>query len=145
PSRPVRLDDLVLRNVETGARDTVAVFAIACTYEDRSPATIAFIQIATPSELALQDTYGNTYSITPRYAPQQYVPGHREESASWALDVDAVAYAFVPLDQLSDVDSVSVHAVRVVPAPIYAEYLFTASDALTPATVTNVDGGVGLF
>lgn len=144
---PAEFPDLVLRNAGTGSRDTLRVYGVGVRFAYPTPPPVVLLQLATLTELELSETYGELNGLVPSSSPHSYVPFFEDEVGAEGIAYDKSIYDY-RLRQESgteEPDTVEVRAVLVVPEPIYGDYVRTGSDALTPVTVTNVEGGAGLF
>lgn len=149
---PAEFPDLVLRNTSTGSHDTLRVYGVHARLAYPTPPPVVLLQLATVSELELSGTYGETNGLTPSLSPEAYVSFFEDEVGVGRIAYDTSVYDY-SLRQESgtegsgtgEPDTMEVRAVLVVPEAIYGDYVRTGSDALTPVTVTNVEGGVGLF
>jgi hypothetical protein len=68
------------------------------------------------------------------------------DGTSNLFEYERTVYAYFPLGEESDGDqNILLRVVAVIPEDIYADYARVSSSFLLPATVTNVNDGVGLF
>lgn len=144
---PTRFPDLVLRNAGTGSRDTLRVHGVRARFAHPTPPPLALLQLATITELELSEQYGNLNGLVPSFSPEAYVTFFEDEvgAGGIAYDKSVHDYRLRREPGAEEPDTMEVRAVLVVPEAIYGDYVRTGSDALTPVTVTNVEGGVGLF
>lgn len=144
---PTELPHLVLRNAGTGSRDTLRVYGARVRFAYPIPPPVVLLQLATLTELELSETYGEINGLVPSLSPEAYVPFFEDEVGVGGIAYDKGVYDYRLRQEpgTEETDMMEVRAVLMVPEAIYGDYVRTGSDALTPVTVTNVEGGVGLF
>lgn len=141
---PIRTANTRLRNVNTGLIDTLATYVATVNLHQDTRPEVELIQIASASERTLEENYGNVSGIAPSDRPLSFTAFFQEDATSDSISLTKQVFEYQSTDDERSTEMV-VKVVSVVPEPIYGDYIRTQSDFFTPVTVTNVEGGVGLF
>ena len=135
--------DVVLRDMRDGTRDTLHAYGMHARLALPGPPAVTHVQLVTASELELEARYGNVSGLVPSRNLEGYESFYREGEPD-SLIYSKPVFTYVDEGE-GPPGAVEVRAVVVVPEPIYCDYMRTGSSMFTPVTVTNVEGGVGLF
>jgi hypothetical protein len=139
-----RVDEPVrLHNFETDRIDSLSVYYVRFELIQAEHPPVALFQVTTPDELRIEETYGVVGTVIEYEHPPTYRAFYRSETG---LDSIVLSHTLVEIEpyQVQPTET-AVRVIRVIPEEIYQAFAQTRSDFFAPVTVTNVQGGVGLF
>jgi len=129
--------------VDTNDRIFVQFYQSRISLVQELDAKFIAVQVATDTEIIAVREYFNYRQFVGD--PLRYNNFVLDE-ANDVFEYERTVYAYFPLGAESDGDqNILLRVVAVVPEDIYADYARVSSSFLLPATVTNVNNGVGLF
>ncbi len=131
---------LVFFDREQQKMDSLDVFQSRVEVHLASPAPFQLIRTIGVSTLELLEELSLPGLRMPEYRSFDL----RNEPAG-DLSIEGLAEDLVPRREDWTASGAEIIIDMLVPEPIYADYMRNESDFFTPVTITNVDGGVGLF
>lgn len=129
--------------VDTNDRIFVQFYQSRISLVQELNAKFIAVQVATDTEIiAVRDYFNYRQFVGDPLRYNNFVL----DGTSNVFEYERTVYAYFPLGQESDGDqNILLRVVAVIPEDIYADYARVSSSFLLPATVTNVNDGVGLF